>query len=145
MEMRAWILYGTAAAHKKSNHMNLCGLDPWMFFEHRTRYPYRTHFNSYGCKGPKRTPTPSWADLGGLIFTIYRFICLRPAPKTRSTHEWDLELVSGADFWRNLHYSSSRSPSQGSRGPPWAPRGRQSARNPGPDLSFYPPQGLPSQ
>ena len=36
--------------------------------------------------------------LGGLRFIIYIFIFLRPAPKTQSTHERALELVSGADF-----------------------------------------------
>ena len=66
-------------------------------------------------------------------------------PKTQSAHERDLELVSGADFWRNLHYFSSRGRSRGSRGPPRAPRGQKSAKNQRPDLSFYPPQGLPGQ
>ncbi len=48
---------------------------------------------------------------------------LRPAPRTQSTHERALQLVPGADFWRDLQCFSSRSPSQGSRGPPRAPRG----------------------
>ncbi len=71
------------------------------------------------------------------------FIFVRSVPKTQSAHEWDLELVSGAEFWCNLHCCSSRGRSRGSRGPPWAPRGRKSAKNPGPDLLSYPPQGLP--
>ncbi len=44
----------------------------------------------------------------------------RSVPKTQSVHEWDLELVSGADLSCNLHYFSSRSRSRGSRAPPWA-------------------------
>ncbi len=46
-------------------------------------------------------------------------------------------------MWCNLHYVSSRSPSQGSRGPPWATRDRKSAKNPGPDASSYTPQARP--
>jgi hypothetical protein len=75
---------------------------------------------------------------------MYLFMFLRPAPKTQSTtHERALEIVSGAHCWCNLHYISSRSPSQGSRRPPWASKGRLSAKKQRPDLSFYPPQGLP--
>jgi hypothetical protein len=67
----------------------------------------------------------------GLKFTIYLFIFLRSAPEPQSAHEWDLELVSGANCWCNLHYFSSRGRSRGSRGPPWAPRGRKSNKKPG--------------
>ena len=79
----------------------------------------------------------------GLKFIIYICILLRSVPKTQSALEGDLDLVSGADFWGNQRYFLSRGRSRGSRGPPWAPRGRKSAKNPMPDLSFYPPSGLP--
>ncbi len=39
---------------------------------------------------------------------IYLFIFLWSDPKTQSTHEWDLELVSGSEFWYNLRYFSNR-------------------------------------
>ncbi len=89
--------------------------------------------------GHIRTHSQTGLTLGGLRFTVYIFIFLRPAPKTQSTHEGALELVSGADLWCNLHSFSSRSRSQGSRGPPWAPRGRKSDKSQGTDLSFYTP------
>ena len=59
----------------------------------------------------------SGQTLTGFEFIIYRFICLRSVPKTQITNEWDLELVSGADFWCNLHDFSSRGRSRGSLGP----------------------------
>ncbi len=34
----------------------------------------------------------------GLKFIIYICILLRSVPKTQSALEWDLDLVSGADF-----------------------------------------------
>ncbi len=68
---------------------------------------------------------------GGLIFILYLFIFSRPAPKTQSTHERALELVSGGNCWRNLHDFSSRSPSQGSQDPPWAPKGPKIGRKSG--------------
>ncbi len=73
----------------------------------------------------------SGQTLRGLKFIICRFICVRSVPKTQSAYEWALELVSGADFWCNLHYLSSPGRSRGARGPPWAPRGRKWAQNPG--------------
>ena len=42
--------------------------------------------------------------LRGLKFSIYLFIFLRSVPKTQSAHEWDLELVSGAEIWSELRY-----------------------------------------
>ncbi len=81
--------------------------------------------------------------LRDLKLVIYLFIFLRSAPQTQIAHEWDLELVSGAEFWLNLHCFSSRGRSRGSRGLPWAPSGRKSANKTVPDLSFYLPYGLP--
>ncbi len=72
--------------------------------------------------------------MAGLRFIIYVFNLFaagRPTPKTQSPNEWALELVSGADSWRDLRYLSRRSPSQGSRDPPWAPRVQNSAPKPG--------------
>jgi hypothetical protein len=76
--------------------------------------------------------------LRGLKFIIYCFIFLRSVPKTQHTPEWDVELASGADLWRNLRYFSSRGRSVGSRGSPWAPRGRKSARKPGAGFIIIP-------
>ncbi len=74
-------------------------------------------------KGPYTGQT-----LRGLKFIIYIFVFLRSVPKAQSAHQWDLELVSGSDVWRNLHYFSRRGRSRGSRGPPGAPEGRKSAK-----------------
>ncbi len=63
--------------------------------------------------------------LRGLKFIICIFIFSRSVPKTQSTHEWDLDLVSGSDFLCNLHHFSSRGRSRGSRSPPGAPEGRK--------------------
>ncbi len=64
-------------------------------------------------------------QIGWLPETLITYLCflLRSVTKTQSAHEWDLQLVSGADFWCNLHHFSSRGLARGSRGPPWAPRG----------------------
>ncbi len=110
--------------------------------------PRAPGFRNLGLSGPGYTRgqqnclrfgPPTGQTLRGLKFVIYIFIFLRSVPKTQSATEWDLDLVSGADFWRNLRSFSSRGRSRGSRGPPCAPRGRQSAENLGPDLSFDPP------
>jgi hypothetical protein len=70
-----------------------------------------------------------WADLGGPQIYHLSFYILRSVPKTQSAHEWDLELVYGADFGRNLHYFSSRGRSRGSRGP--GPKGPKTGQKPG--------------
>ncbi len=82
--------------------------------------------------------------LRALKFIIYISIFVRSVPKTQSAHEWDLALVSGPDFWCNLHYFSSRGRSRSSRSPRGAPEGRTSAKNPGPDLSFILPKVCPA-
>ncbi len=82
------------------------------------------------------------ALLRNIEYHVY-FYLFAVGPKSSSTHDLDFELVSGAAVWCNLHYFSSRGRSRSSRGPPWAPRGRNSAENLGPNLSFDPPQGLP--
>jgi hypothetical protein len=71
------------------------------------------------------------------------FMSLRSAPKTQGACEWDLELVSWADFWCNLHYFSSRGRSRGSRGPPWTPRGGKSAKSRGRIYHFILPKVCP--
>ncbi len=68
---------------------------------------------------------------------------MRSVPKTQSAHEWDLELVSGAELWCNLHYFSSQSRSRGSRGPPWAPRGRNRQKTRGRIYHFILPKVCP--
>ncbi len=100
---------------------------------------YHLAFAGAGVTGARQVAVHKapWLTLRGFSFTIYLFIFLQPAPKTLSTHERSLELVSGADFWCNLYQFPSRRPSQGSRGPPWAPGGRKPAKNQRPDLSFY--------
>ena len=113
--------------------------NPWVL-DKRGRAPYGRAACIFGSRvGSGSGPGYNWADLGGLIFIICLFIFLRSVPTSPSAHDWDLALVSGADFWRNLHYFSSRGRSRGSRGPPWARRGRKSAKNkiknPGPYLS----------
>ncbi len=79
---------------------------------------------------PMNATTFSGQTLRGLIFIIYLLIFLRSVPKTQSAHEWDLEVVSGADCWCNLDHFSRRGRSWGSRGPLWSPRGRKSAQKP---------------
>jgi hypothetical protein len=100
---------------------------------------YAEHEVAMMLEGPSDTPIPvttafvknrrsrpiSGLTLGGLIFTIYVFIFLRPAPKTPSTHERALEVVSGADFWCNLlHFWAGARPKA-----PGARRGPQGAEN----------------
>ncbi len=68
------------------------------------------------CKEDRAQPCTGHT-LRDLKFIIYLFIFL---PKTQSTNEWDLELVSGFDFWCNLYYFWSRGRFRGSRGLPWA-------------------------
>ncbi len=79
---------------------------------------------------------------GGLRLTIYIFILLRPAPKTQSTHERALELVSGADFRRNQHFVEPE-PVPGLPGPAVAPKGPKIGQNPGAGFIILPPEGLP--
>ena len=78
-----------------------------------------------------------------LSFVFFKFV--RSVPREQSAKEWDFELVSGAEFWCSLCYFSSRGLSLGSRGPPWAPEGRKSAKNPGPDVSLILPKVCPAR
>ena len=48
---------------------------------------------------PRPGYTRPGQTLGGLKFIISLFIFLRSVPKTQSAHDWDLELISGADYW----------------------------------------------
>ncbi len=86
-------------------------------------------------------PQPPGQTLRGLKLIIYLVICLMSDPKTQSVNEWDLELLSGADFWCNLHHFSSRDRSRGTRGPQGA---ENRPKNPGPDLSFILPKVCPT-
>ena len=74
-------------------------------------------YYSVGCRAGSEGAISynSRPDLEGLKFIIHLCIFLRTAKNTRSAHEWDLELVSGADLFSNLHYCSSRGRSRGSR------------------------------
>ncbi len=77
----------------------------------------------------------------GLKFIIYIFISLWSAPKTQSAHEGDLELVSGADFWRNLFVEAD--PFPGLPETAAGPEGRKSANEPGAGLPFIFPKVCP--
>ncbi len=108
----------------------LCNFNILKFWQCTSGWTTITH-GGRGAKNELKTtlfatrPT-AWQTLRGLKFIIYLPFVSRSVPKTQSPQQWDLELVSGADFWSNLLYFSSRIPSQGFRGPP-------SAKNPGPD------------
>ncbi len=51
------------------------------------------------------------------IIQLFFYFSAAGPRNTQNPHEWDLELVSGSDFWCNLRYLSSRGRSRGSRGP----------------------------
>ncbi len=53
--------------------------------------------------GHHLTSPLDWADLEGpQIYHLY-FCLFAVGPKNTKYHEWDLELVSGADFGCNMH------------------------------------------
>ncbi len=56
---------------------------------------------------------------------------------TNGTYNWSPGLSLGATY---TIFRAGAVP-----GAPGAPEGRKSPKNPGPDLSFYPPKGLPSK
>jgi hypothetical protein len=66
-----------------------------------------------------------WADLGGPQIHPLYFYLFPAGIKNTKYPRTCLRIASGADFGCNLHCFSIRSPSQGSRGPPWAPRDRK--------------------
>jgi hypothetical protein len=64
-----------------------------------------------------------WADHGGpQIYHLY-FYLFAAGPKNTKYPRTGLLIGVRADFWRNLHYLSSRNPCQGSRGPAVGPKG----------------------
>ncbi len=84
---------------------------------------------------PSRLPPsrllPVWAYLEGpQIYHLYFHISAVGPQNTKCSR-----MGSGAAFWCNLRYFSRRGRSRASRGPPWAPRGRKSAKKTGQDLS----------
>ncbi len=78
----------------------------------------------------------TWADLEGPQIYHLSFIFLRSVPKTQSAHEWDLELVSGSDFWCNLHYLFEPGPFPGLPGPAVGPKGPKIGQKPGAGFIF---------
>ena len=51
---------------------------------------------------PQKLQPHPWADLGEPQIYHSCFLFLLSVPKSQSAHEWNLELVSGADAWCNL-------------------------------------------
>ncbi len=89
-------------------------------------------------------PAFVWAGLEGPhIYNLCSFLLLRPAPKTQSTHERALEvapeLIFGPTFTIFEPEPVPRLP-----GPDVGPQGPKVVQKLGPDLSLYPPQGLPT-
>ncbi len=75
----------------------------------------------------------SGQTLRGLKFIIFLCIFWRSVPETQSAHEWNLELVSGADLWLQSALFFEPGPFPGLPGPTV---GLKWGKNPGPDLSF---------
>ncbi len=83
-----------------------------------------------------RRPQGTWDS--SCIFLYF----VRPTPKTQTTNERALDLVSEADLECSLHMFRSGSVPGARRG---ERRAESRPKHPGPDLFVYPPSGLPSQ
>ena len=87
-----------------------------------------------------KPPTVSWADFEGPQIYHICFYLFAVGPKnTKYPRMGLIQVVSGSAFWCNLRSFSSRDRFRVSRGPPWAPRGRKSAKNPGRSYHFILP------
>ncbi len=94
--------------------------------------------NMRSARKPDFRPGNGLALGGPHIYQLYLYLL---AAGTKNTEYPRTGLRIGLRGWFLVQpvYVSSRSPSQGSRGRPWARRSRKSAKDPGLGLSSYPP------